>query len=282
MRQRYFIFDVEKCIGCFNCLHACKDEHVGNDFSPITGPQKLHRQYWLTTTQRVRGQFPMIDVAYLTEPCGHCADAPCVKNGGGVVYRRADGVVLIDQEKARGAGDLSHLCPFGRISYNEESGVSQKCTFCVHLLDQGWEQPRCAQACPLRALRMELAEPEEMERRVASGELSPLDEAHNACGSRLYARHLFRWNSIFLGGTAVVRRDGTEECAEGCLAVLYQGERLLQEQRTDCFGEFKFDGLSPGSYRIGLHMEGMREHWLETDAEESVYLGQLVLEPMRN
>ena len=116
MKQRYFVFDTEKCIGCFNCLHACKDEHVGNDFSPVTLPQKLHRQYWLTTTQRVRGQFPMIDVAYLTEPCGHCADAPCVKNGNGAVVRRPDGVVLIAPEKARGMGDLSHLCPFGKIS----------------------------------------------------------------------------------------------------------------------------------------------------------------------
>ena len=162
MKRRYFVIDIEKCIGCFNCLHACKDEHVGNNWLPVTLPQKLHEQYWLTTKEKVRGQHPMIDVAYLTEPCGHCEEALCVQKGNGAVYRREDGVVLIDQSKA--TGDLSKLCPFGKISWNEEQGVSQKCTFCAHLLDEGWEQPRCAQACHLGALQMRYEEREDMEK----------------------------------------------------------------------------------------------------------------------
>ena len=278
MKQRYFVFDTEKCIGCFNCLHACKDEHVGNDFSPVTLPQKLHRQYWLTTTQRVRGQFPMIDVAYLTEPCGHCADAPCVKNGNGAVVRRPDGVVLIDPEKARGMGDLSHLCPFGKISYNEEQGVSQKCTFCAHLLDAGWEKPRCVQACPLRALDMELAEPEEMAARVAAGELELLDAVHAACGSRLYVRHLSRWSRCFLGGAAAVTREGRDECAQGCRVTLLRDGSPLAQQEADCYGEFKVDGLEPGDYGLLLELDGFRPRKLDVSLTGSVSLGRLELE----
>ncbi len=250
MKRRYFIFDPEKCIGCFNCLHACKDEHVGNDFSPVALPQKLHQQYWLTTTEHIRGQHPMVDVAYLTEPCGHCENAPCVAEGGGAVIRRPDGVVLIDPERAKGKGDLSRLCPFGKISYNEEQGVSQKCTFCAHLLDEGWKQPRCAQACPLEALRMEYAEPEEMARRAASGELAPLDAAHAACGSALYLKNAARLNTLFLGGSVATGEGPEEVCAENCPVALLRDGAEVQRQRTNAFGEFKFDGLKPGIYQV--------------------------------
>lgn len=277
MKRRYFIFDPEKCIGCFNCLHACKDEHVGNDFSPVTLPQKLHQQYWLTTTERVRGQFPMVDVSYLTEPCGHCAHAPCVEHGNGAVFRREDGVVLIDPEKAKGMGDLSRLCPFGKISYNEEQGVSQKCTFCAHLLDEGWREPRCVQACPLRALSMEYTRPEEMAKRVAAGELAPLDAAHEACGSALYIRHLSRWNSLFLGGTVVRIGRGTEDCAEGCLVTLAQDGIPIQEQRTNPYGEFKFDSLRPGSYQVSFFGDSGAVQTVTVQLEESLYLGEFAL-----
>jgi Fe-S-cluster-containing dehydrogenase component len=125
MKRYYFVIDVERCIGCFNCLHACKDEHVGNSWLPVTLPQKRHEQYWITTAERVRGQHPMVDVAYLTEPCNHCEHAPCVEQSGGAIFRRPDGIVLIDPYKACREENLDALCPYGKISWNEESGSYQ-------------------------------------------------------------------------------------------------------------------------------------------------------------
>ena len=29
MRKFHMIVDLEKCVGCFNCMLACKDENVG-------------------------------------------------------------------------------------------------------------------------------------------------------------------------------------------------------------------------------------------------------------
>lgn len=277
MKRRYFVFDTEKCIGCFNCLHACKDEHVGNDFSPVTLPQKLHRQYWLTTTEKVRGLFPMIDVAYLTEPCGHCENAPCLGAGNGAVIRREDGIILIDPEKAKGAGDLTAACPFGRISYNEEQEVSQKCTLCAHLLDEGWEQPRCAQACPLGALKMEYTEPETMEERFASGELSRLGERYSSCGSTLYIKNLHRWNTLFLGGKVTAPTGGVDMCVEGCSVTLNQNGTQIQSRVTDAYGEFKLDRLLPGEYSISLRMEGFLPHSVSATLEKSTYLGKFAL-----
>ena len=34
-----FVIDAAKCSGCYNCQIACKDENVGNDWSPYAKPQ---------------------------------------------------------------------------------------------------------------------------------------------------------------------------------------------------------------------------------------------------
>ncbi len=59
------------------------------------------------------------------------------------MYRRDDGIVIVDPEKAAGRKDLVSSCPYRRIYWNEEQQVAQKCTMCAHLLDQGWKEPRC-------------------------------------------------------------------------------------------------------------------------------------------
>ena len=35
MGRKAFVFDVARCSGCYCCQLACKDEHCGNDFTPI-------------------------------------------------------------------------------------------------------------------------------------------------------------------------------------------------------------------------------------------------------
>ena len=37
------IIDITKCNGYYNCQIACKDEHVGNDWTPIAKPQPRSR-----------------------------------------------------------------------------------------------------------------------------------------------------------------------------------------------------------------------------------------------
>ena len=69
------------------------------------------------------------------------------------VYRRPDGLVVIDPEKAKGNKALLDSCPYGAIYWNEELSLPQKCTGCAHLLDRGWSEPRCVDACPTGALQ---------------------------------------------------------------------------------------------------------------------------------
>ncbi len=44
---KVMIIDITKCNGCYNCQIACKDEHVGNDWTPIAKPQPDTGQFWM-------------------------------------------------------------------------------------------------------------------------------------------------------------------------------------------------------------------------------------------
>lgn len=151
MKKWHMIIDVAKCEDCNNCFLACKDEHIGNEWPGYTLEQPLHGHRWINIMRRERGQFPLIDVAYRPTPCMNCDQAPCIEASQGSILKRPDGIVLIDYQKAKGKKDLVKACPYGAIWWNEENQTPQKCTSCAHLLDEGWQQPRCVQACPLDA-----------------------------------------------------------------------------------------------------------------------------------
>ncbi len=104
MAKKVFVIDVAKCNGCHNCQIVCKDEHVGNDWSPIAKPQPDIGQFWLDLTERVRGTVPKVKVAYRPHLCMHCDNAPCIASCPieGALYQREDGMVIIDAVKCTG------------------------------------------------------------------------------------------------------------------------------------------------------------------------------------
>ena len=57
--------------------------------------------------------------------------------------------------------------PTVTIYFNSDMNIAQKCTFCAHLLDDGWKEPRCVDACPTDALRF--GEEEEMKKFLDQG-----------------------------------------------------------------------------------------------------------------
>ena len=44
--MKTILFDASLCNGCYGCQMACKDEHCGNDWSPIAAEQPLTGQFW--------------------------------------------------------------------------------------------------------------------------------------------------------------------------------------------------------------------------------------------
>ena len=278
MKEWYFIIDIAKCWDCNNCFIACKDEHEGNDWPGYTLEQPRHDHRWINVQRRERGQYPLIDVAYRPTPCMHCKDAPCVNASKGAISRREDGIVLIDPEKSVGRKDLITSCPYGVIFWNEEQNVPQKCTMCAHLLDDGWSQPRCAQACFTGALQAIALEQSEIDTMVESEGLEPL-HPEKRTKPNVYYKNLHRFDKELIAGSAAVQNDGVVDCAQGVQVKLYRGDKLIGESKTDAFGDFRFDGLpgDSGEYTVELQPEGASFQTIAVNLTTSINLGTIML-----
>ena len=279
MTKWNLIIDVEKCEDCNNCFLACKDEHVDNDWAGYAISQPRHDHRWMNIMRKERGQYPIIDVAYLPMPCMHCDVAPCIKAAkAGAVYKRDDGIVIIDPEKATGQEDIVKACPYDAIWWNEEKNVPQKCTFCAHLLDDGWKEPRCVQACPTGALRVVRTRDRNMKVHVASEGLQVLNPQYNT-NPRVYYKNLYQFTRCFIGGSVAHEKEGITNCAEGARVALRKGSEKISEVVTDNFGDFKFDNLeeNSGKYILEISFMDYEKKSLEVDLKTSLSLETIVL-----
>ena len=278
MKKWSFVIDVAKCEDCNNCFLACKDEHVDNSWPGYSLPQPIHGHRWINIMRKERGQYPLIDVAYRPTPCMHCDQAPCIQAKDGAVYRREDGIVMIDYSKAAGRRELVKACPYGAIWWNEEVNAPQKCTFCAHLLDQGWEKPRCAQACPTGALQAVRLDDDNLREMIAADELEQLHPDYGT-SPRVFYKNLHRFETCFLGGSAAYENQGVIDCADGADVTLYQGAKAISTIQTNRFGDFKFDGLpeNSGEYRLEIKFRDSDLKIVEARLGGSLNLGAIML-----
>ncbi|MBP2654785.1 MAG: hypothetical protein H6Q73_2354 [Firmicutes bacterium] len=256
MKQWYMVIDVAKCHDCNNCFMACKDEHVDNKWPGYTDAQPRHGHRWMNIERRERGQYSRNDVAYLPMPCQHCENAPCIKAGNGAVVRREDGVVIIDMEKAKGNKELEKSCPYGAIYWNDEVATPQKCTMCAHLLDdESWApgMPRCEHVCPTGAITTYKLEPTALEKKIKEEGLTVYKAELNTDPHVLY-KNLFKFTKNFI--TAGVLVDG--DCFENATVNLKSKGEVVATQKTNFFGEFKFDGLENGEYVVEVDAGGKK------------------------
>ena len=259
MEMIHVVVDTAKCVGCFNCMVACKDEHVGNSWLPYTDEQQKHEQKWIGPEKHERGEAPFTEMFFITKLCRHCGDAACEKAQPDAVKRREDGVVLLNAEKAKGNRDLADACPYGMISWNEELQAAQKCTMCAHLLDSGWKEPRCVQACPLRALSIVRCGDEEFEKMAEEQGLEPLTDDGGA--PRVLYKGLYKRDTCFIAGAlAYMDGDGAERAAAGAAVKLLKDGETLSETKTDFFGEFKIDRVpkDSGACEIVCSLDGYK------------------------
>jgi len=275
MKKWHLIVDVTRCHDCNDCFLADKDEFVDNEFPPTAAAQPWHGHRWMNIRRKERGQYPIVQTAYLPMPCMHCDEAPCLTSDG-AVYKRGDGLVIIDPVKSKGRKEILATCPYSVIYWNDEKDLPQKCTGCAHLIDDGWTETRCSQVCPTDAIKLVLAEDAEIERRVAA---EGLERYRDGLGTRprVYYKSLYRWDKVFVACTLVF--GDTDECAEGVKAVVELGGVLVGEAASDNFGEVLVDGLEPGKeYAVTLMAPGYKPASLPVKLDESRNLGTVVLE----
>ena len=276
MSRYSILIDVNKCNGCYNCFLSCRDEYYGNDYPPYSAAQPLNDQFWMQVKEVERGVYPKPKVSYIPKPCMHCESAPCISaSKDGAVYRRADGIVMIDPEKAKGQEAIVNACPYRVVFWNAEKQIPQKCTMCAHRLDEGENVPRCVESCPTGALVFgDLDDP--------NSEISKLAKelATESLNPEFQTDSLVKYVGLpkrFVAGE-IVYKDNEGECAPGVKVTLTGGGQN-REAVTDIFGDFEFEGLDKNTtYTVAVAANGYAPWQTEFTTYKDVNLGEIVLE----
>lgn len=153
------VIDVNKCTsGCTACVDACRKENNVPNF-----PEAELDIHWIRKiTFRQKG-VPNAEERQLPAMCFHCEDPPCAHVCPvAATFVRKDGIVLVDKHRCIGCRYCMVACPYKARSFVSRHvepgpdanpdvpvrmhGVVEKCTFCVHRIDSGYE-PACVVAC---------------------------------------------------------------------------------------------------------------------------------------
>ena len=255
--SKVFLIDLSKCSGCHSCQVSCKDEFCEQPWLPYSDAQPLTGHFWCRVDEKERGRTPVVTVTYKPVICNHCERCALEATAPDVMYRRDDGLVIIDPEKAKGRRDLVDACPLGVVYWNEQLEIPQKCTGCAHLLDDGWTVPRCVDSCAHGAIRYA----EESELNLEDAEFLP---EVAALKPRVYYKNLPK---RFIAGCVY---DATvNDIIEGAHAKLVDADgNLVATAESDCLGDWKFDQIEQGAYAIRIEADGYEPLELTADTTD--------------
>ncbi len=272
MSKKVFLIDIAKCNGCHSCQIVCKDEHVGNDWTPIAKPQPDTGQFWLELTERVRGTVPKVKVAYRPHLCMHCDQAPCMEAClvERALYKRKDGLVIIDPVKCTGCKSCVDACPYNVIFFNESLNIAQKCTGCAHLLDSGWKEPRCADACPNLAIRF--VDEGKVREQISKSEVWK-PELKNKVRPRVYYLNLPR---KFIAATVYDPVEKEVIIGAACTLTEMGNGRKKRTTETDSYGDFWFEGLEESKFNLVIRKGRMIKSFTGLNTtEKDINLGDI-------
>ena len=244
--------DSRMCMACYCCFTACKDEHCGFA-SKLSAKQPMMGHTWIDVREWERGDSSRrVKSASVPTLCAHCQDAACIKAAKNeAVYKRPDGIVIIDPEKSKGQKQIVDACPIGAVYWNEELEIPQKCTMCAELLDDPdylaylgdpkLKTPRCVEACPNQALIFgDLDDPNsEISKLVASQRNTQLEPL---AGQETNVKYL-NVPSVYLAGTVYQPKELDEVIAGAKISLSCKETGETWETESNYFGDWEVEWL---------------------------------------
>lgn len=170
MTRWSMVIDLDKCVACQGCSIACRFENN----TPVVKPSEAVKGRairWndvfpipVNHTEET-GEYPHVRSKYLTRPCMHCDNPPCIKVCPvQATYKDEEGIVRQNYDRCIGCRFCTVGCPYGVRYFNwyapewegslaehltpdavagngslegpptRPKGVVEKCTFCIQRL----------------------------------------------------------------------------------------------------------------------------------------------------
>lgn len=153
MKDQWCILtDVTKCIGCEECVTACK--HI-NDLPLDDPPPRKGATRDGLTADRWTSVVRKPDNHFVRKQCRHCEEPACVSVCPvGALTKTPEGPVIYDKSVCMGCRYCMMGCPFGvpHYEWNSLAPSVRKCILCYpHIKSGKIKEPACVTACPTKA-----------------------------------------------------------------------------------------------------------------------------------
>ena len=283
MKKWNLVFDVELCTGCQNCVLAVKDEYVGQQLPGLRRRNAAARRPAGCDIRSAGARrFPAVDCR-LSVPALPALRQRALHRAArdDAVKKRADGIVIIDPELAKGQKQIVDACPYGAVHWNEALSLPQHWNFDAHLIDAGWPAPRPVQACPTGALRALKVEDEEM-RRIAAKRRARAARTGRRASARACITATWRASpaSSLPAPWSAAKRGWRPACRARRCGLRAAAKRSATPRATrTAISASMASRPSSGRYRVEVTAEGYQGRTLEFELADSHWLGEIRLDP---